>query len=427
MSKQKDKRAGKLHYAWIIFCVCTISFISTVGVQLSTQGLFYQPVSKELGISVGTFTLAGIFTGAGNALAQTFSARTLQRFSVRAVYGAALGIYGLLYFSMGFFTRIWMWYAASFVMGLCTGFAGIPLLAYLMNRWFAKKRSTLLGLCTAISSFVIIFATMLASAIIEKHGWRMCYTVFGLFILLVGAPFVAFFVRRDPQEMGLRPYGETEVQGAPEKHIHYEVKVKLLPGEKPLFVCLLVLVMCMCFPQSFVAHLASYGASIGFSATAGATLISFANAGNLLAKLVISPLNERFGARRMTLLVIVLLMISMLLLMFGTKVRALVTVGAAICGMALMIGTVQIPVVVWDMFDSERYTPIYNTLSIGTMVVSMLSGSFVGMVYSANDSYLPCMAIALGVLTVCAILLPVVYHLRKKIPAAASDADVPSA
>lgn len=413
----KKAASGKRHYAWTIFFVCTIAFISTVGVQLSTQGLFYQPVAKALNISVGMFTLTGIFTGAGNALMLSFTARILQKYNVRLVYGIALAMYGLLYFSMSLFTRLWMWYVASFVMGMCYSFVGIPMLSYLMNRWFATKKSTMLGLSTSISSFIIIFATMLASSVIENYGWRACYVAFGLFIFLIGAPTVAIFVRRDPQEMGQLPYGTEQVPDTPVKPREYDVRIRLFPGEKPLLVLVIILMMCMSFSQCFVAHLASYGTSIGYAQMASATLISCANAGNLGAKLVISPLNEKYGAKRMTMILVLMIACAQLLLIFGTKVRILVMLGSAVCGMALMIGTVQIPVVVWDMFDTKRYTPIYNAISIGTLCVTTLSGSVVGLIYSAFDSYAPCMTLGFVTMMISAILLPTVYRMRKKIPA----------
>lgn len=417
MAEKKQHKERRFHYAWVIFFVCTVSFVSTAGIQLSTQGLFYQPVSKSLGVSVGLFTLNGIFTGVGNMLAQSFSAKVLQKYNVRIVYGIALGLYGLLFLAMSMFTQLWMWYAANFIMGLCSGFAGIPILAYLMNRWFAKKRSTMLGLSTSISSVIVIVSTMLASSILERYGWRRLYVLFGLFIILIGAPFVAIFVRREPKDLGLLPYGASPEDIEKERTKEYEVKVRLYPGEKKLFVCLFLMILLISFPQCFTSHLASYGISIGYTQMASALLISFANGGNLVAKLVISSLNERFGAKKMTAVILILLLCSMLTLVFGTQVRALVYIGAAVCGISLMTATVQIPVVVWDMFDVKRYTPIYNMLSIGSFLTTTVGGSVVGLIYSRFDSYAPCMWLAFILLSSALVLLPIVYRLRKKIPA----------
>lgn len=417
MTAKENNGGGRLHYAWIIFFVCTISFISTAGIQLSTQGLFYQPVSKSLGITVGLFTLNGIFTGVGNMTAQLFSAKLLERNNVRVVYGVSLGLYGLLYLSMSLYTRIWMWYVASFIMGLCAGICGIPMLAYLMNRWFAKKRSTMLGLCTSISSLVVIVATMLASSVIEHYGWRRLYVYFGLFILVIGTPVVALLVRREPKDMGLLPYGADPEKQEKEEKKQFEEKIRLFPGEKKLFVLLFLLIMLMAFPQCFAAHMASYGVSIGFTQMTSAALISFANGGNLVAKLVISSLNERFGAKKMSFVILTALLCSMALLIFCTQITALVYLGAALCGIALMTATVQIPVVVWDMFDEKRYTPIYNALSIGSFLVCSCGNSVVGLVYSHYDSYTPCLLIATVIIVLSMVLLPTVYRMRKNIPA----------
>ena len=48
---------GGFHYGYVIvFCCCLIMGV-IVGLVMSCAGIFYKPVSTELGVSVGTFGL----------------------------------------------------------------------------------------------------------------------------------------------------------------------------------------------------------------------------------------------------------------------------------------------------------------------------------------------------------------------------------
>ncbi len=416
MKTYNGNQHGRIHYAWMIFAVCMLNFFSTAGLALSVQGLFIQPVTTALNVSVGAFTMTSVFNGCGAALVLPFAARILQKHNVRIIYGTCYAIFALTYVSMSFFTKVWMWYITSFLTGMTNSFIGFSMLPYLFNRWFEVKRSFLLGICTAFSSFSSIFVTMLISNLMERYGWRACYLYCGIFLALVTAPFVTIFVRRDPREMGLLPYGMTQIAAEEIKPVEHEVTVRLLPGEKGLFVMVLLLCMLMSFPQCMVQHLSNYGHIAGYEQKLCALLLSFSNIGNLAGKFVIGGLNEKVGAKRMTIVTAALLFCAMSLLLLGRQHYPFALVGAMLCGLAMPMSTVQIPVIVWDMFDTKRYAPIYNMMSIGTLAVAALGGSSFGWLFSFANSYTPGLIIELALLVLCILFVFVVYRMRGKRP-----------
>ncbi len=420
MNMNDGNTRGKIHYAWMIFAVCMLNFFSTMGLNLSIQGLFIQPVTSALNVSVGAFTMTSIFNGCGSVIVYPFAARILQKHSVRFIYGTCYIIYALTFVCMSFFTKIWMWYITAFLSGMTGGFIAFAMLPYLFNRWFAVKRSFLLGICTAFSSFSSIFITMLISALLERYGWRACYLYCGIFLALVTTPFVIIFVRRDPREMGLLPYGMTEEVTEEIKPEEHEVTVRLYPGEKSLFFLVLLLCMTMSFPQCMVHHMTNLGLNAGYSQQLSALLLSCSNIGNLTGKFVIGGLNEKVGAKRMTIFNAALLICSASLLLFARQHYYLALAGAVLCGLAMPLSIVQIPVIIWDMFDTRRYAPIYNMISVGTLIITSLSGAVIGWLFSFANSYTPCLIIEITLMALCIIFVVAVYRMRSKHPLASN-------
>ena len=80
------------------------------------------------------------------------------------------------------------------------------------NRWFTQRRGLVMGLLTASTATgQLVFLPGLAS-VVTTHGWRGAPMVVAAATLLV-IPFIAWLMRDDPRDVGLRPYGET---GAPD-------------------------------------------------------------------------------------------------------------------------------------------------------------------------------------------------------------------
>ncbi|MCC8157788.1 MAG: hypothetical protein LIO50_00960 [Phascolarctobacterium sp.] len=73
------------HYSYVIvFCCCLIMGVN-VGIIMSCAGIFYQPVSRELGVSVGAFGMYMSVNYLASTLMLPVAGRLMDKFSARFI------------------------------------------------------------------------------------------------------------------------------------------------------------------------------------------------------------------------------------------------------------------------------------------------------------------------------------------------------
>src|SRR5262249_46410669 len=136
-----------------------------------------------------------------------FAAALMDRLGVRRVILASLGFVaagvGLTTVMHAPWHLVVLW---GVVVGLGTGTTALVLGAYIANRWFAERRRLVTGLVTGgVATGQLIFLPNLASAVVN-HGWRAAALIVSA-VALAMIPVVALFMRDEPSDVGLRPYG----------------------------------------------------------------------------------------------------------------------------------------------------------------------------------------------------------------------------
>ena len=140
-----------------------------------------------------------------------FAAAFMNRFGVRRVAPCALmlilsGLVGSLWM-----TQIWqlvlLW---GIVVGLGTGLTALVLGATVATQWFSARRGLVVGCLTASTATgQLVFLPLLAQ-MTETYGWRYALAhVLALLVLAIIA--VLTLIQDRPSDLGLAPYGETEV------------------------------------------------------------------------------------------------------------------------------------------------------------------------------------------------------------------------
>ena len=196
-------------YGWYIVGVGILVNIAGTFAFSSTLSIFLKPITEELNVSRGAFSLIRTFEIGVAALIVPLLGPWIDRHGGRGVLvlGVLMEGAGLLLSSL--VQSFW-----QFVLVRCSlVIAGEALLgSWVINvtiaQWFVRKRGQAMGIANLGTGLAKLGIPLIAASLFVLIGWRGTWAVFGIVApLLVTAP-ALIFIRRRPEDMGLRPDGD---------------------------------------------------------------------------------------------------------------------------------------------------------------------------------------------------------------------------
>lgn len=221
MDSQFAQKKG-LFYGWVIVAVSTLALVVSNGLSVLGIAVFSKPIREEL-VSTGavpaneaesmiaaasylTFLLAGFVAPVTGFLVKRFSLRLLM------IVGCFILGSALLLQSQA--TSAPMVYAARIMMGISLGFVGVMPNVVLVSNWFRRLRGTALGIVLTGTSIGGVVLPLIATPLILSYGWRNAMMAVSLMVWIVLLPAVALFVKSRPEQIGLSPDGDSEMQNS---------------------------------------------------------------------------------------------------------------------------------------------------------------------------------------------------------------------
>ena len=201
----------KFFYGWYIVGTGFLTNIASAFALASTLSIFLKPLTAELGISRGVFSLLRSGEGIIGALSAPFVGTLVDRYGGRWLIAIGTAIVAAGYFVLGHvdtFTQFALVRLSLVTLG--DAMMGSMVVNIVIAQWFLRRR----GRAFAISSMGVGFAKVcmpiVAASLIVWFGWRQTWVVFGLVTLVLGVVPALLFIRRSPEEMGLLPDGTEE-------------------------------------------------------------------------------------------------------------------------------------------------------------------------------------------------------------------------
>ena len=201
----------KFFYGWYIVGTGFLTNIASAFALASTLSIFLKPLTAELGISRGVFSLLRSGEGIIGALSAPFVGTLVDRYGGRWLIAIGTAIVAAGYFVLGHvdtFTQFALVRLSLVTLG--DAMMGSMVVNIVIAQWFLRRR----GRAFAISSMGVGFAKVcmpiVAASLIVWFGWRQTWVVFGLVTLVLGVVPALLFIRRSPEEMGLLPDGSEE-------------------------------------------------------------------------------------------------------------------------------------------------------------------------------------------------------------------------
>lgn len=209
----------KFFYGWTIVAVGFLAHIASAFSISSTLSVFLKPLSNDLGISRGVFSLIRSGEILIGAAAAPLVGTLIDRHGGRWLMAAGGLVSGAGFLLLGQAKDFWQFLLFRWLL-ISPGDAlmGQMVVNVSISRWFVRMRGRALALAGMGHGLAKVGMPLLAASLIVHTGWRAAWVVFGvLTLVLVVAPSL-LFMRRRPEDMGLLPDGRSRAQhdsGAP--------------------------------------------------------------------------------------------------------------------------------------------------------------------------------------------------------------------
>lgn len=291
-------RSPRLYYGWVIVAATAAALLFGAGIRV-VPGAFLLDMVDSTGWSRASLSFAAAiglvvygFTGpAAGSLMLRIGARRVATIAL-LVTAVALGASSLA-------REEWqLSLTLGLLSGVGTGMIASVLGAAVANRWFVRHRGLVVGVFGAASSAGQLIFYPLLTAMVESGGWRSASLALAAAAALLALP-VALLLRDDPEDLGLRPLGESAAARAVEKTAEAGTMRRAL--RTPTFWLLAGTFFVCGFSsngvvgQHFIAHAVDHGFTPGVAAEALALMGVF----NFCGTIASGWLTDRVDPRKL--------------------------------------------------------------------------------------------------------------------------------
>ena len=396
----------RFFYGWVIVAIIFATSMVTAGISGYGLPFFLKPMSEEFGVSRAEFSAVTLFRLGALRLIPFLGVLADKKHGPRMLLTFGSIVAGLVLIATSFVQNIWQFFL---VYGLVFSVAVFSMGGQLVGpavlaKWFIKKRGRVMAISAiGISGGGLIIAPM-AGWLVSQFGWRVAWAVLGIFMMVTISPISAFFMRRQPEDVGLlpdgvAPEGTTTVQGGTPQapaDTEYPWTRREAVRTRALWALLGVQTMGGIALMPILLHQVAYIQDKDFSAATAAVIATTLAGFAIVGKLLYGFLAERYHIRWVLAACLIPAGLSLFLLVGAHSLRMLyayvVLHGLSMGGWAPLMN------VAWAAYFGRQnmgairglVTPIGN-------IVGAISPIFAGLMWDLRGSYdLPFIVFALS-------------------------------
>ncbi|MEV4932430.1 MULTISPECIES: MFS transporter [unclassified Sphingobium] len=396
--------ARQIHYGWAVLAATFLTMLVVAG-AVGAPGVFIIPLQKEFGWSAadisGALAIRFVLFGCMGPFAAAF----MNRFGVRRMMLISLSIViGGLLLSMGM-TQLWqlvlLW---GVVIGIGTGLTAMVLGATVATRWFTHRRGLVMGLLSASTATGQLAFLPLLAALTERFGWRAAILLVCGAILLAALA-VLLLMRDRPSDLGLPPYGESEVHPVPAQPAGFgallisPLRILADAARVPSFwILFFTFYICGASTNGLVqTHFIALCGDYGLAAVGAASMLAMMGLFDFAGTLASGWLSDRFDNRWLLCCYYGLRGLSLLYLPFSDFSLYSLSIFAAFYGLdwvATVPPTVKLTA---QRFGPERANVVFGWIFAGHQLGAASAALAGGLSRTVWQSYMPAF-VAAGIL-----------------------------
>ncbi len=374
----------KPHYAWFICLGAALSLCVVMGLGVNIFTI-YQP---EI------IALNGFTNAQGSWITTTRSLFILgtllvvnqlcAKLGLRLVMTLGMLMVGLSCFSFGMSTTFPMYCFSAALTGVGYCMGGMVPLSLIISNWFDSRRGLALGLASAGSGVVTIFAPAIITRLIQDFSLKTAFFCEGAFILFMAAT-AWLLLRSVPADKGLSPY---RIPGdcAPAAPVHSGQG----HGKRPI-----ILLLTACFLLGgplgpAFSHLTVLFTTEGYDAMVVAGLISYMGLAISVSKIICGQMYDRLGGRLSNTWILGGYLAGHLLCCLAfTKSTALAYLAITVFAFGISVSAVSPAVWARDLAAPADYAKIVRAITTAYTAGMLVMGPIPGILADRFGSYIP--------------------------------------
>jgi MFS family permease len=383
------------YYGWFVVGLCFVTTLISAGVRSSPSVLIH-PLEAEFGWSRALIASAISMNLLLFGVAAPISGFLLDRFGPRKVMLGSLllliaGVSGTVAM-----TQFWQFFLVwGIIVGIGAGGVGSVLTATVGNRWFVARRGLALGILGSASSTGQLIFLPFFMAMIAYSGWRIGSTT--LIILAVFLwPLIFFFMRDDPAEVGLQPYGAGQpglatsggaaaLRGVSAKNA--TIRPRDVLGHPTFWLLCGSFFVCGGTANGLIGtHLIPHEIEIGIPQITAASLVGIMGSLNIVGTTFSGWMIDRVQAHKWLALVYALRGMSLLILPFVHDFSGLV-IFAVIYGLDWFATVPPSMAITADTFGRQNVGKVYGWIFMSHQIGAAIMASAAGAVRDYVGDY----------------------------------------
>jgi MFS family permease len=292
-----------LYYGWVIVATLFVVNFATHATGTLNLGLFVIPMGDALGISRGLFGWLTTARYLAGGLSAIFLGRLLDRFGPRLLIPASALVTGLCVIGFGMadnVVQLFILFTVIGLAGLSTPGGGI-LSSVPVAKWFVRRRGTAIALASLGLGLGGITLLPITQVLINVVEWRRAWFYLGITSMVLIIPPALIYLRRQPEDLGLRPDGDAGPSTGPDSTEQKEDEEAAWTLKEALhtraFWLLTTALVLGGFGTGASIHRIPYWVELGFDADLVSLSFSADAAGATVMMLGAGFLLDRFPAR----------------------------------------------------------------------------------------------------------------------------------
>ena len=392
----------KLFYGYIVV-VAAFSITTIVWGTNRSFGVFLEPMLNEFGWTragiSGAFTLTLLIGGSLSLVA----GRLTDRFGPRIVLMCCGLFLSSSYILVSQVRAIWQFYL---FYGVIAGIGMSGSIAPLMStvaRWFVKRRALMSGILISGAALGIVFMPLLSTIFVSAYGWRFSYIILGIVILVVLFS-GALFLKRDPGDMGLVPYGTDKTTAAELDLKDKGFSLSEAMRTRQFWLLNYIAFGDFCLINIIVVHIIIHAMGLGIQPTTAATILSVAAGVSIPARITMGAVADKIGCRSALMVCLIMSVIAFLLLLVARELWTLYLF-AVIYGFGLWSGGGILSPMAAELFGLKSHGTIFASTVFAHAIGGSLGPVLVGYLFDITGSYRPGFLICNAISVTCLVAI----------------------